>query len=235
MPAASNDFVYPDERDAGMTVEMLQARFSEYFNECARLRRMYSGQLEIFVGVEIETYRGSVELVRRIQAEHSPDYIVGSLHHVNDVMIDITPNLYFELADSLGSIELLYCRYFDQQYEMIEQLKPAVVGHLDLIKLFDPNHQSTLRLPAVRKRIARTLHKIKELDLILDLNLSGFDKRPKEQYPNRDILQQAVELKIPIVPGDDSHGIDTVGRHFKKGLDVLEEIGGSVEWRKPAT
>ncbi len=150
-------------------------------------------------------------------------------------MIDFTAEAYCEAAESLGGFEGLYCRYFDQQYEMIEQLQPAVIGHFDLIKLFDKDFGTTLRRPAVQERVTRNLHKIRDLDLILDLNLAGFDKTPQEQYPNRNILKQAGELGIAIVPGDDSHGVATVGRHFQEGLVVLEEVGGNFNWRRPAT
>lgn len=90
-----------------------------------------------------------------------------------------------------------------------------------------------LNRPAVRERVQRNLSVIKELGLILDLNLAGFDKAAGEQYPSRDILREAIELGLAIVPGDDSHGVNTVGRHFEEGVNLLTELGGNLEWRRP--
>ncbi len=235
MPAVSDQFVYPDEREAGLDASALQCRFDDYFETCRRLKRQYSEQIDILVGFESETYTGSEDYIRAVIDTHKPDYFVGSLHHVDDIEIDSTEEGYRQAADRSGSLENLYCRYFDQQLEMIQRLKPAVVGHLDLIRIFDPNYTMRLNSPAVRERVQRNLSVIKELGMILDLNLAGFDKATGEQYPSRDILSYAIELGIAIVPGDDSHGIETVGRHFEEGVNLLIELGGNLEWQRPVT
>ena len=160
---------------------------------------------------------------------------MGSLHHVDDIEIDSTEEGYRRAVDRSGSLENLYCRYFDQQLEMVQRLKPAVVGHFDLVRIFDPDYTTRLKSPAVQERVQRNLFAISELGLILDLNLAGFDKAAGEPYPSRDILTSAIGLGIPIVPGDDSHGVQTVGRYFEEGVDLLRELGGILEWQRPVT
>ena len=233
MPPVSDSFVYADERVAGLDASALQCRFDDYFATCRRLKRQYREKIDILVGFETETYTGSEEFIKAVMDRHRPDYFVGSLHHVDDMEIDYTQEGYRQAADRSGSLENLYCRYFDQQLEMIQRLKPAVVGHFDLVRKFDPNYTMRLNRPAVRERVQRNLSVIKELGLILDLNLAGFDKAAGEQYPSRDILREAIELGLAIVPGDDSHGVNTVGRHFEEGVNLLTELGGNLEWRRP--
>ncbi len=235
MPAVSDRFVYPDEREAGLDSSAQQCRFDDYFESCRRLKQKYSEQLDILVGFESETYTGSEESIRAIIDTHKPEYFVGSLHHVDDIEIDYTEEGYRRAVDRSGSLENLYCRYFDQQLEMVQRLKPAVVGHFDLVRIFDPDYTTRLKSPAVKERVQRNLFAISELGLILDLNLAGFDKAAGEQYPSRDILTSAIELGIAIVPGDDSHGMQTVGRHFEEGVDLLRELGGVLEWQRPVT
>ncbi|MDZ7597934.1 MAG: hypothetical protein U5J82_06530 [Desulfobacterales bacterium] len=65
----------------------------------------------------------------------------------------------------------LYCRYFDQQYDMIRCLKPAVVGHMDLIRIFDDGYRARLEMDFVRKRISRNRIAIRDLGIVLDFNL----------------------------------------------------------------
>ena len=59
MPAVSDRFVYPDEREAGLDASALQCRFDDYFKTCRRLKQKYSEQIDILVGFESETYTGS--------------------------------------------------------------------------------------------------------------------------------------------------------------------------------
>ena len=117
--------------------------------------------------------------------------------------------------------------------DMVKALNPPVVGHFDLVRLFDPDYKSRLQQSQIAERVQRNLDLIKERGLILDFNLAGFDKLAGEPYPSRDILAAAIERGIALVPGDDSHGIRTVGRHFARGMALLEELGGELDWKKP--
>ena len=227
-------FVYPDERSAGLDAAALQERFRSYFEKCYLLKEKYRGQIEILVGFEAETYTGTEPFIRRVVAAFDPAYMVGSLHHVSDMAIDTSPQAYQAAAHSVGGLENLYCRYFDAQYDMVQALNPPIVGHFDLVRIFDPDYKSRLQQPQIAERVQRNLDLIKERGLILDFNLAGFDKLASEPYPSRDILAAAIKRGIALVPGDDSHGIQTVGRHFARGMALLEELGGSLDWKKPA-
>ena len=233
MAPPSDQFLYPDEIEAGLDAALMQERFGLYFETCRALQEQYAGRMEIFVGFETETYAGSEALVRQIVAEFAPDYFVGSLHHVGDKGFDFSAPDYQTLAASMGGLDALYCRYFDEQYAMIEALEPAVVGHLDLIRLFDPDCEARLHKGEIWRRVERNLDLVRRLGLILDFNLGGFDKPGGEQFPCRPILQAAIERGIDLVPGDDSHGVGTVGRHFARGVDLLRELGADVQWRRP--
>jgi len=139
----------------------------------------------------------------------------------------------FEEAVSLaGSSEALYSRYFDLQYDMLQVLEPAVVGHFDLIRKYDPDYLHTLSNASVWEKVERNLDFIADRELILDFNLRGFDKS-SEQYPSMPVLEAAVYRDIAIVPGDDSHGVSSVGRNFDRGIDILKSLGADTDWPQP--
>jgi len=108
-----------------------------------------------------------------------------------------------------------------------------VVGHFDIIRVFDPNYHTQLKKPDVQKRIKRNLKLIKKLNLIIDCNLRAFYSGASEPYPSRSILLQALDLGIAVVPGDDSHGVETVGLYVKEGIKILQDLGFDIKWRKP--
>ena len=55
----------------------------------------------------------------------------------------------------------------------------------------------------------------------------------KEPYLSIPILKKAVEMGIDIVPGDDSHGVDTIGAHMHRAITMLGAAGVCTDWRKP--
>lgn len=233
VPPISDKMRYPDEAEAGLSAEFLQERFIEYFQHGRDLQQKYADQIELLIAFEIETYPGAKDYVYELIKQFQPDYLVGSLHHVNGIGIDYNKDYYQQALAESGNMTQLYCDYFDSQFSMLEEFCPAVVAHFDLIRAFDPGYLTTLSDPAVAEKVERNLKFIAENNLIMDFNLRGFDKG-LEQYPSLSILKKAMAKGIALVPGDDSHGINSVGRNYDKGLAVLANLGASLVWQKPA-
>ena len=234
MPPVDDRFRYPDEIEAGLTAQTMYGRFEQYMNECRRLQKKYASDITVYAAFETETYSGSLSLVQELREKFRPDYLLGSVHHVDDIPIDMDPAQYYRASEQAGGLDALYCRYFDLQYEMIEALSPAVVAHFDLIRIFDPDYRNRLEKPAIVERIRRNLGLIQDRNLILDFNVRSLLKGAVEPYVSRSILQQALEMSIPVVPGDDSHSIGTVGLNIDRGIAMLTEMGFDTQWRKPA-
>jgi len=232
-PAITTALLDPGQVKLGLTPEKLLENFTLYMKECKQLQKHYADTIPIFAAMEIETYTGYEQFVPRLLERFHPDYMVGSVHFVDDISIDYSRKSYEKAARTLGGIEKLYCRYFDLQYEMLTLFKPSVVGHFDLIRIFDDEYKKRLELPEITKRIERNLHFIKESELIMDFNLRSLAKGAEEPYISRPILERAYDMGISVVPGDDSHGLNSVGNFMKEGIDLLVEIGFSTTWKTP--
>ena len=100
-------------RDAGLDALGTQDRFSAYFETCRKPQSERREQIELFVAFEAEVYSDYEPFLEGLLAKLRPDYIVGSVHHVNDVPIDMSTELYADAIDRAGDIESLYCDYFD--------------------------------------------------------------------------------------------------------------------------
>ncbi len=233
-PAISEKLLYPDQIEAGFTPEFLLERFGKYMVECRRLQEKYSSKITLFAAMEIETYSGYEEFVPFLVDKFQPDYLVGSVHFVNDLGFDYSKKQYDKTTECAGGMENMYLQYFDIQYEMIKLLKPAVVGHFDLIRIFDQDYRQRLLQPAVVEKIERNLQLIKDLDLIMDFNLRSLLKGADEPYISESILLKALELGIAVAPGDDSHGVSNVGLNMETGLEILQRHGLSTDWKRPA-
>ena len=233
-PPLNDGLRYADQAEAGLSAQFLLEQFGSYMTECRRLQEKYRSQIQLYAALEIETCSGYQEFVTYLVERFEPDYIVGSVHHVNDINFDYSPRFYDRAAESAGGIDLLYLHYFDLQYEMIMRLKPEVVGHFDLIRIFDPDYRDRLMQEQVVAKMKRNLELIKEYDLILDFNLRALYKGAPEPYVCAPILEMVHDYEIKIVPGDDSHGLPTVGNYFDQGVALLQAHGISTDWPKPS-
>ncbi len=233
LPPPRDGFIYPEERVAGLSVADLERRFATYLTVGRALQQRFREQIDLYLGAETEACPGAVPYTLALIARHRLDYLVGSVHHVAGYGFDLAPEAYRAAVVALRGEEQLYCAYFDRQLELIEALRPAVVGHFDLVRLFDPDYPSRLALPSVWSRIERNLSRIRALDLILDFNVRALHKGAAEPYISRPILARARELGIAVVPGDDSHSVQTVGAHIDTGIAILKEMGFDTRWRRP--
>ena len=232
-PPINDDLRYADEAEAGLSAEFLLERFDAYMTECRRLQDKYRSRITLYAGLEIETYSGYEEFVPFLIRRFKPDYIVGSVHFVNDINFDYSAEIYARAVQSAGGIEALYLSYFDLQYSMLSQVRPEVVGHFDLIRIFDPDYRERLAQEEVVARMRRNLELIKKLDLILDFNLRALHKGASEPYVSEPILKMVREYGIKIVPGDDSHGRSTVGNFLDRGVELLQAHDISTDWPRP--
>jgi histidinol-phosphatase (PHP family) len=236
MPPARAEMLPDEERAAGLDVVGVRERFSTYFETARALQRSLrerSSRTEIYVGFEAEAYAGYEPWLDGLIAELRPDYVVGSVHHVHEIPFDTGPEDYERAVRRAGGIVELYCDYFDAQLALLERFRPAVVGHFDLIRLLDSDYPDRLREPRVWERVERNLHRVRELDLILDFNVRALAKGQREPYVSGPILARARELEIAVVPGDDSHGVEGVGLHCEEGIRLLAAAGFPTDWRRP--
>jgi len=157
VPPVNDQFLYPEEIELNLTTADLHKKFKEYFKNLRHLKKKYAPKIKIFIGMETETHVGYVDHIKNLISTFQPDYIVGSVHHVDDICFDYSKKKYDKAASVCGSYDVMYEKYFDLQYAMIKSLKPFVVGHFDLIRIYDKSYKNRLLLPQIKQKIKRNL------------------------------------------------------------------------------
>jgi len=222
IPPLNDQNRYQDEIDDNLSTLFLQKRFADYIKHARWLQKKYQDKITILVAFETEYYTGVIPFIQKLQKKYKPDYILGSIHHVDDINFDYSLAEYELVVAHCGNIDNLYIRYFDQQYELLNKLKPEVVAHFDLIRIFDPDYYYRLQIPKIRKLIIRNLELIKQQEGILDYNTRALLKGGLEPYPSDSIVKIALEMDIKIITGDDSHNIASVGEGIKSATTRLQ-------------
>lgn len=220
--------LYFDEE--GLHQEDLFTRFDQFNKEARRQQRLWNlpAGAHILVGFETEMCGPDpVSLIKRLQRQYSPDIVVGSVHHVRDVPIDVNQD-YFEAARIAvgGSVDAVQCEYYDTQLKLLQEIHPTIVGHMDLIDLFTP--PSYTPSEAVLTRVRRNIMYAVDHDLVFEVNSRSHKKGRKEPYPNRRYLQMIADAGGLITLGDDSHGKDQVGLHYDQSVPIAREFFGSI-------
>lgn len=182
-------------QEADHTEASLKKLFDDYMYETLRIKAKYPlSETKILVGFESEWIRPStLDIIEGLLTQWKPflDFFVGSVHHVHTFPIDFDDVTYKQARHKAGGNDIgLFLDYFDAQLDMLQALKPPVVGHFDLIRLKsdDPNTQFT-SLGPVWHKIKRNLEFICSYGGCVELNSAALRKGLAEPYPCTSICQ----------------------------------------------
>jgi histidinol-phosphatase (PHP family) len=208
-----------------LTPADLATTFEAYVAEARKLRARVAGQIDLLVGFETERLPPDnwVGRMSELRARFEPDYIVGSVHDVDGLVIDYTPDATREVADAKGGMESLRLQYFDAVKDLVSTLKPEVVGHIDLIRKFDGHNPSFSA--QVYRRIDEALEAVKSVGGVLEVNCATHRRGLGPVYPLPPILERARSMGIGVTLGDDGHGAHDVGVGLDASMRAIAAAG----------
>ncbi len=229
-------FLYNSEIDKGYDADRLESDFEAYASESLRLQREFDGRITLLRGFEAEVVprQSYVERMLELRREFRFDFMVGSVHYVGGRAIDWTVEEFRIAVEEAGGLERLAQAYYRDVAEMVERLRPEVVGHLDLIRLHAPP-QADLDTPAIRKSAEEALLAARSCGAVLDINAAGIRKGLATPYPAPWLLRIARRMGLGVCFGDDSHSPVQVGGEVEATRRYLlaqgfEEIT-ALDWR----
>ncbi|KAG2202217.1 hypothetical protein INT47_002136 [Mucor saturninus] len=229
MPRYDDSELYPEEIEACCTPQTLETTYADFQKEAKRLQEFYKDQILLLVGAEIEFInKDYAHHVDQLRKTFTADYVVGSLHHVNSVPIDFSPELYVHALSQVdGKLDELYIRYFDEQYIMLKSVRPEVVGHFDLIRIFADQTvaDNTLLESNVWERIVRNIDYIVGYGGLFEINSRSWKKGLRDAYPQRDIIKIILKKGGKFTLSDDCHGPKDVGLFYEKLPEYLSLTG----------
>jgi len=193
---------------------MKKDEIEPYLSEIKRLKELYSGQIEILSGFEVDYLKGEMsDLILNAPV----DYLIGSVHFLKKWGFD---NPEFIGRYESENIDELWRSYFKEIEDMAKSGLFQIAGHLDLLKVFK-------FLPSERLDILaeNSLKAIKNSGMAIEINGSGYRKPIGEPYPNIDIVKMASDMNIPITLGSDAHKPEQVGMFHRELEKVVKDVG----------
>ena len=124
------------------------------------------------------------------------EYLVGSVHHVNEFPIDFDKPTFECALQSFGAktvpgectIKELLDGYIDAQYDLFTQFHPEIIGHFDLCRLYYPNLDFR-DFPDVLAKIERNISYACDYGALFEFNAAAFRKGWNTAYPGKDIVE----------------------------------------------
>lgn len=181
--------------------------------------------ISIKFGLEVDWLAGrEKEIVKVLDGNPELDYVIGSVHYINDWIFDDDSYRFDEYQK--WDIEELYKVYFNLVQKAAQSKLFDIIGHPDLIKKFNFRPKGD-----VSDCLKETAKVFKASGVCVDINTSGLDLPCQEIYPSRELLEFCFAEGVPITFGSDAHSFDKIASHFDEAIKFVKEVG----YRKYAT
>ncbi|MGB5866387.1 MAG: histidinol-phosphatase HisJ [Arcobacteraceae bacterium] len=190
-----------------------------YENDVKSLKEKYKKDINILLGYEVDYLPGDYILKEVIDSK--VDYLIGSVHFLSQN----GSQWGFDNPEFIGeyknkNIDIIWEDYFEAIKNMAKTSQFDIVGHLDLIKVFN-----FLPKKEIKSIALEALQAIKKSNMTVEINAAGYRKPVAQQYPSRELLELCFELDIDITFSSDAHSVDQVGYNYDAATKLAKEIG----------
>lgn len=189
-------------------------RIPELIDTITHIQRR-SNLLTVRFGAEVDYIPGLAEDTRKLLQTLPLDYVIGSVHFIDDWNFDTDTNGY----DAID-VNMFYRTYFHLISEAAQTGIFDIIGHADLAKKFAV--YPTFKLSKLYEEAARVFS---ECGVVVELNTSGKNKPCAEFYPSVDFLEILHHYRVPITLGSDAHVEQNIGQYFEEAIKLLKSIG----------
>ena len=191
-------------------------QMAQYEQEILNLKEEFKKQIDIRLAYEVDYLPEYIDS-RVLNA--NIDYLIGSVHFIDKWGFD-NPEFIGEYKNK--NLDKLWQDYFDAIEAMAKSGYFNIVGHIDLIKVFNFKPKKEIKIIA-----KEAIKAIKKSGMAVEINTAGFRKPVKEAYPSREILEMCYENSIPITFGSDAHKIEQIGFAYTQAVDLAKDVGYS--------
>jgi histidinol-phosphatase (PHP family) len=212
-----------DVQDYAMKID----KFSGYLDACQQAKNRYKDEITVKIASEVDYFPTTFQGYKKLVSPYLNlmDYIIGSIH-----VIRIPETKTFAIDGPIAKEKFnfygedrIFIAYYNDLIQMVKEGSDFynIIGHMDLPKKYGDFMGESEK---IWEKIEILLDLIKEKDLVVEVNHSGYYKPVGIQYPDDKIIRELVKRKIPIVLGSDSHKIKYLAYNFDKTLAKLKKM-----------
>ncbi len=201
-----------------------------YCAEVDEVRKAYEGRLTVLCGIERDTYSPSTY--------NGFDYVIGSNHYLPpkngefqaadldiDELIAVVNDWYN------GNWSEMIRGFYADSLRNVQENKPTIVGHFDLIKKFNKGNLAFDESSPVYKEIAlaamdEVVKTVKSYGGIVEINMGAYARGLCDApYPAPFLLHHLAQTNTRVIVTGDSHSAAALNNAFDKASFFLAEAG----------
>jgi histidinol-phosphatase (PHP family) len=213
------------------------AQFDRYISDVRHAKAELSGQLPVYLGVELDYLPGLDDFYRHELFSRGLDYVVASVHYVDGSFPDAwcydetEERFVREIAerhegDPRPIVEDYYRRLTQMAVDAPRWGVPVIVGHLDRITLWNGDDRFfATDVDWYDRLVDGALDAIAAAGCVLEINTSGWNKQAQRANPPAEIFRRARLRGIPAIVSADAHRPVNVAQHYVRGVQELRQAG----------
>ena len=204
----------------------------DYLAEFHRLKAKYAGQIELYIGLEID-YLNEESNPSVVRFRELPlDYRIGSVHLLYDdkgeiVDVDVTADKFCRVVDKHfnGDLVRVVHLYYDRLMRMVELGGFDIVGHADKMHYnASAYHPGLLDEPWYDTLIQEYFDAIARKGYIVEINTKSYLELGTF-YPNERYFPVLLEKGIRVQVNSDSHYPERINNGRLQALMALQASG----------
>ncbi|NDW11554.1 histidinol-phosphatase HisJ family protein [Bacteroides sp. 214] len=209
-----------------------EAALNDYFQEFYRLKEKYSGEIELYLGLEIDYMNDESNPASAYFQALPLDYRIGSLHMIYNlkgevVDVDCGPEKFREIVDNHFDGDLVHVInvYYQRLTRMVELGGFDILGHPDKI-----HHNAMCYRPGILDEswyeniMNNYFQRIAAAGCMLEVNTKAYFQRGVF-FPNERYFSQIKQLGIPVVVNSDAHLPKNINDARPEALAALLKAG----------
>jgi histidinol-phosphatase (PHP family) len=182
-------------------------------------------ETDLRLGIEADFIPGREDRLANLLDAREWDYVVGSIHFLNDDAVDLHDEPDWAAWDVWRSSdpERVWARYFDTLGEAARSGLFDVLAHPDLVKMWGQG--TPLPDGDLRRFYERAMDGISDSDVAIEVSTAGLRKPVGEIYPSRAFLELCLEAGRPVALSSDAHMPEQLGHEYERAVEWLGDIG----------
>lgn len=201
---------------------MRKVNIPAYIREIRRLQRKYEGQIEIYLGMEVDGFS-------EIEDRELYDYILGDCHYIKIgdryFAVDHAKTEQWETIETyFDGDAIAYSKaYFDTYVACTREKKPDILGHFDLSAKFGYVDETS---PVYQRYATEAMLACLEVTPFIELNTGAISRKIRSiPYPAVFLLEEILAHQGKIVLNSDSHDMENLDFYFDESVELLKSIG----------
>lgn len=172
--------------------------------------------LPVKLGLEVDWWPGGNERLAEILAPYPWDFLLGSVHWVDDLAIDFEPGLW-----AVRTVDEVWRGYGAAVADLARSGLVDILAHPDLVKVF-----GKFASPEVVAEVeAQIVDAAAAGGVAMEISTAGLRKRVGELYPSPAMLVRFRAAGVPLTLASDAHVPENVGRDFDRALELARAAG----------